>query len=94
MVWINTLLGKFDYKKSTRRDKKLMVVVDGKTIHFGQVGYEQYHDKTGIWKHMDHNDQTRRKRYILRATEIKTGDGELTFRNPKSPNAHAIWVLW
>lgn len=29
-------------KKSTRKDKKLMVEIDGKKIHFGQKGYEDF----------------------------------------------------
>ena len=28
-------VGRYDYKKSTNPNKKLMVEVDGKTIHFG-----------------------------------------------------------
>jgi len=28
-------VGKYNYEKSTRKDKKLMTVVNGKTIHFG-----------------------------------------------------------
>ena len=30
-------VGKYDYQKSTKPDKKLMVTVKGKTIHFGDV---------------------------------------------------------
>ena len=28
-------IGKYTYEKSTRKDKKLMTVVDGKKVHFG-----------------------------------------------------------
>ena len=49
-------VGKYDYQKSTRPNKKLMVVVDGKTIHFGDRKMEQFKDKTGIWKSKDHGD--------------------------------------
>ena len=33
------------------------------TIHFGDIRYSHYKDKTGIWKHKDTNDPVRRKLY-------------------------------
>jgi len=35
-------IGGYDYEKSTRKDKKLMTKVKGKTIHFGNPKYQQY----------------------------------------------------
>jgi hypothetical protein len=32
------------FKKSTRKDKKYMTTYNGKTVHFGQIGYEHYKD--------------------------------------------------
>ena len=43
-------IGKYDYKLSTRKDKKLMTEVNGKVIHFGQQGYEHFFDKTWTLK--------------------------------------------
>ena len=45
-------VGRYDYKKSTNPNKKLMVVVekDGKkkTIHFGARSMQHFKDKTNI----------------------------------------------
>ena len=43
--------------KSTRADKKYMVKVDGRTVHFGATGYSDY---------TKHKDTDRRRRYIAR----------------------------
>ena len=71
-------VGKYNYEKSTKPDKKLMVVVekDGKkrTIHFGARDMGHYFDKTGIWKSKDHGDKDRRRRYKSRhKVYIKSG---------------------
>lgn len=87
-------VGKYDYQKSTRPGKKLMVVVDGKTIHFGARSMEQFKDKTKIWKSKDHGDEKRRKSYLARAKGIKNKQGQLTWKDPKSPNYHSVRVLW
>ena len=42
---------------STRPEKKYMVKVDNKTIHFGAVGYSDY---------PSHKDEDRKKRYLAR----------------------------
>ena len=87
-------IGKYNYEKSTRKGKKLMVVVDNKTIHFGSDNYQQYEDKTKIWKSLDHKDDKRRKSYLSRAKGIKLKDGSLAWKTPKSPNYHSVRVFW
>ena len=87
-------IGKYNYEKSTRKDKKLMTVVDGKKVHFGNPNYQQYKDRTGIWKKLDHLDPERRKNYLSRARGIKNKQGQLTKDIPSSPNYHAIRILW
>lgn len=87
-------VGKYYYKKSTRPGFKLMTVVDGKTIHFGKPGYEQYKDKTGIWASENHGDKERRKNYLTRAGGIRDKEGNLTKNDPKKANYHAMKVLW
>ena len=83
------IINGYDYKKSTKKDKKLMVVVNGKTIHFGDTAYEQYRDKTGLLpKSSNHNDDKRRQRYLKRARGIKGAD------DVNSANYHAINILW
>lgn len=53
---------------SDRPKKKYFAVVDNKKVYFGGDPkiYEQYHDKIGYYKHLDHNDEERRKRYQQR----------------------------
>lgn len=91
-------VGSYDYKKSTRPDKKLMVEVtkDGKkkTIHFGARSMDHFRDKTGIWKSKDHGDDKRRKSYLARSKGIKDKNGKLTWKDPTSPNYHAVRILW
>ena len=87
-------IGKYDYKKSTNPKKKLMTIVDGKTIHFGSRDMQQFKDKTGIWKSKDHNDEKRRKNYLTRSAGIKRKDGTLTKDDPTSANFHSRKILW
>ncbi len=87
-------IGRYNYEKSTRKDKKLMVRVDNKLIHFGARDMEHFKDSTGIWKELDHNDKKRRENYLKRSKGIKNKKGELTYLNPLSPNYHSIKILW
>ena len=88
-------IGKFEYKKSTRKNKKLSVVVDDKTIHFGDSNSEHYFDKTGLLdKNLNHNNNKRRENYLRRAKGIKNKQGDLTWKDPTSPNYHSIRILW
>ncbi len=84
----------YTYSLSTNKNKKLKVVVDGKTIHFGDSRYEHYFDKTGLLpKSQNHLDDKRRKAYLDRASKIKDSTG-LAMNNPKSANYHAVKILW
>ena len=87
-------IGKYEYEKSTKKDKKLMTVVDGKRVHFGSSKMEHFKDKTGIWSNKDHGDKVRRKNYLTRSAGIKNKKGELTKDDPKSPNYHSRKILW
>ena len=87
-------IGKYTYYKSTNPNKKLMVIVDGKKIHFGARNMQHYKDRTGIWKSKDHLDPKRRENYRKRAGGIKGKDGNLTYKNPTKANYHAYHILW
>ena len=90
-------IGKYVYEKSSRKDKKLMTVVNGKVVHFGNLkppANQHFKDKTGIYKSLDHNDPKRRKNYLTRSAGIKDKNGNLTKDNPESPNYHARRILW
>lgn len=68
-------------KLSTRPEKKYMVVVDGKTIHFGAAGMSDY---------TKHKDPERRERYVTRHKKrenwIKSGI--------KTAGFWSLWILW
>ena len=90
-------VGRYDYKKSTNPKKKLMTVVDGKTIHFGNriaPSNQHFKDKTRIWKSLDHGDSKRRASFLARSKGIKKKDGSLAWKNPSSPAYHAVRILW
>jgi hypothetical protein len=67
---------------SEKKDKKFCVVApDGKTVHFGQKGYDDF---------TQHQDEARRDNYLARATGIRGN-----WRNNKySANNLAINLLW
>ena len=86
-----------DFKKSTRKGKKYMVVApNGKTIHFGDIKMQQYKDTTGLglYTHLNHNDEKRRASYLARAKGIKDKNGNLTWKNKNSANYYAVRWLW
>tara|TARA_R110000851_G_scaffold300013_1_gene456048 strand:- start:1288 stop:1563 length:276 start_codon:yes stop_codon:yes gene_type:complete len=87
-------IGKYNYEKSTRKNKKLMTEVNGKMIHFGDSNMDHFLDKTGIWKKNNHGDDRRRKSYLSRSKGIKNKNGDLTWKNPEYPNYHSIKILW
>lgn len=82
----------YEILKSERKNKKLKVFVK-RWIHFGDTRYQHYKDKTGIWSELDHNDPERRRRYLARASKIKSR-GKLTAKNKNSPNFWSINILW
>jgi len=57
----------FSFKKSTRKNKKYDVFKNGKYItSFGDKNYQQFKDKIGLYSHLDHNDENRRRLYYVR----------------------------
>ena len=60
--------------KSTRKNKKYMAVIDGKTYHFGDARYEQYKDRTALklYSHLDHGDKKRQRNYFMRHSGVPT----------------------
>ena len=67
---------------SPKRDKKYMVITpDGRKVHFGQMGYQDY---------TQHKNKTRRKNYLTRSGKIK-GDWA---KDKYSANNLARRLLW
>ena len=86
---------KYNYELSKNKNKKLMVVVNNKTIHFGDIRYQHFNDSTGLLdKKLNHRDKKRQENYLKRAKGIKNKEGKLTYKDPTSPNYHAVRVLW
>jgi hypothetical protein len=84
----------YTYSLSDNKNKKLKVVVDGKTIHFGDNRYEHFFDRTGLLpKSQNHGDNKRKQSYLSRATKIKDSTG-IASNNPKSPAYHSVKILW
>ena len=85
----------YEYKLSTAKNKKLMVVVNGKTIHFGAKGMEHFRDRTGLLpKYLNHGDKKRRDSYLARTAKILRKDGSKTANDPSSANYHSRKILW
>lgn len=76
------------FKRSTKLNKKYMVITPkGRTIHFGDKRYQHYHDKIGLYKHLDHNDSKRRALYRQRHKKDKIND-------PEYPGYYSWRYLW
>ena len=56
--------------KSTAKNKKYSVYVKDnsktKLIHFGDKRYKHYKDKIGLYSHLDHNNEKKKKSYHSR----------------------------
>ena len=89
-------IGQFTYMRSTAKNKKLMVVSPkGKLIHFGDIRYPHFFDKTGLLdKKLNHKDKVRRISHLQRSAKIIRKDGGKTKDDPESPNYHARKILW
>ena len=83
------------FRKSDRKYKKYYALLENKSnknlvkIHFGDNRYQHYRDITGLndYKHMDHHDDERRERYIVRHyKDIRKGF--------YSPGYFALKYLW
>lgn len=81
------------FSRSDRKGKKYKAEVYGKTVHFGALGYQQYHDKIGLYSSLDHNDIKRRKRYRDRHKKIMIGSIP-AYRIKYTPAWFSWYYLW
>lgn len=83
-------------KVSDRGDKKYSVRTPmGRLIHFGDKRYQQFSDQAlGTYKHLDHNDVSRRASYRARHKKIFTKDKKPAYLNPEQPSFYSYWMLW
>ena len=68
-------------RKSKRKDKKYMVTIDKKTVHFGQKGYSDY---------TKHKDKDRMKRYSARHKTRENWNKS----GIKTAGFWSKWILW
>lgn len=88
-------IGKYDYQLSDKKDKKLKVIVNNKTIHFGASGYQHYYDRTELLdKKLNHKDNARREKYRLRHKKILLKNGKPAYLDPNQPAYHSYYILW
>ena len=85
-----------EFKKSTRENKKYMVKVNDKWVHFGDSRYQQYKDTTGLnlYSNLNHLDKERRKAYRSRHEKIRTKDGRLAYLDKNQPAYYSYHYLW
>ena len=74
-----------DVQLSPKPDKKIMVVIDGKKIHFGAKNSTSY---------LEQRNDKKRDAYIARHSAIKLKDGTRAIDNPYSPAWLSFYALW
>lgn len=84
----------YDPRITPKTKKYSVYTPKGRLIHFGQRGYQQYHDKIGRYSSQDHHDPDRRRLYLARASYIRNKRGQFTANDPESPNYYSIRFLW
>ena len=80
------------FEKAKAKNKKYSALLKNKKtgrikkINFGDVRYQQYYDRLGLYSHLNHGDPERRRRYIARhsANSFK----------PYSANYFSRFYLW
>jgi len=88
--WKNNTNSRYKYFVYVKSDNKKGY----KKIGFGFKGMEQFKDKIGDYKNLDHNDLERRKRYLARAKGIKDKNGNLTYKDKNTSNYWSVNYLW
>ncbi len=86
--WVNKTKSKSKYFVYVKKDGKV------KKIGFGMKGMQQFKDKIGYYKSLDHGDPVRRKSYLARAKGIKDKQGNLTWKDKNSANWWSVHKLW
>lgn len=60
-------MSEFTFIRSTRKNKKYDVYLDDEyLISFGDKRYQQYFDKLGLYRDLDHKDEKRKDNYYKR----------------------------
>ena len=86
--WVNKTKSKSKYFVYVMKDGKV------KKIGFGMKGMQQFKDKIGYYKSLDHGDAVRRKSYLARSAGIRDKNGNLTANNKNTSNYWSRKYLW
>ena len=78
-------LGATDLQPSWRKGKKIAVLFQGKWVHAGALGYEDF---------TSHNDPVRRAAYRKRHKAILLRDGRPAYTVKTQPAFWAYHLLW
>lgn len=70
---------------SDKPDKKLMLVYNGRKIHFGQAGSSTY---------LENGDNDKRKAYRARHSKIITIEGIPAYKKRYTPSWCSWMILW
>lgn len=57
-------------------------------LSFGAKNYEHYYDKVGYYQKLNHENEERKRRYILRHQNVGN------INDPKSAAYWSMWILW
>lgn len=71
---------------SDKYPKKYYSVINGKRVYFGDIRYQQYYDKIGYYKILDHVDDKRRKSFWSRHNK--------SINKIASPGWFSLHILW
>lgn len=83
---LNELKVPYEYVRlSERPNKKIVIRIKGKTIHFG--------DKNSI-THLESPNPEKMKAYIARHSKIYLKDGTRAIDREYSPSWFSLYVLW
>lgn len=87
---------KFEKGSYPHKYKATVTLPNGKTktVQFGHQNYEQYHDKIGLYRHLDHHDAERRQRYRTRHQAIRLKTGQRAIDVKYSPAWFSYRYLW
>lgn len=92
--------GRYPYKYSAKITYAKNGKKKTKTVNFGHQDYEQYMDSVPIelggqkWKHKNHLDKERRRRYRSRHMGIMSKDGTRSYKKIFTPSWFSYYFLW
>jgi hypothetical protein len=72
-------------EKSTRKNKKFMVLTQKGIIHFGDSRYKDF---------TQHKNEKKREAYCKRSKGIKDKNGNLTYKDKNTANFWSRSLLW